>query len=320
MRVLFASDIHGSKGLYEQLFALAASVSADCVLLGGDLLPTRIASPKVLLSAGEDDFQACLQAQHEFIDLFLAPELNRFMNTHPSMSFVYIPGNHDWIAAMDHLGHSVPRAINVHGRSTVIGEAVIIGYGCVTDSTFWVKDFARRDLKGSDHVPSRFALVSDTDRLRFSPDGSYALLRPSMEEDLARMEMPEPHRTICLFHCPPFDTGLDTLHNGKPIGSRAIRQFIARNQPWVSLHGHIHESPYMSGRYVTENLGSLSINPGRGPKELHAAVFDAGDPSGTLRHSVFADGKGPGGTKESLTERRMRKIKALLMETLLKGT
>lgn len=74
------------------------------------------------------------------------------------------------------------------------------------------------------------------------------------------------------FHCPPFDSGLDTapkLDEGFkpitgadgfkmiPVGSTAIREAIEKHQPLLSLHGHIHESR------GTRLIGrTLCINPG----------------------------------------------------------
>ncbi len=319
MKIVFASDLHGRPELYRRLSDFALRVSAELVLLGGDLLPTRIANPRVLLSANEDDFQVCLRAQIEFIDTFLAGAFQELMRKVPGMRVLYIPGNHDWSAAVEHLEKTVPDACNLHGRTMQVNGIDFAGYACVTDSTFWVKDYVRRDRAADPYIRSRFALVSDIDRLRFSPDGDYALMRPSMEEELAGFVIPEPRKTVCMFHCPPFDTGLDTLHNGRPIGSRSVRAFIERVQPRISLHGHIHESPYMSNIYFTHIGKSLAVNPGHGPFSLHGVAFDTDDPEATLTHSLFHRGTPSEGALERPADRRMRKIKSFLMEKLLKG-
>lgn len=78
----------------------------------------------------------------------------------------------------------------------------------------------------------------------------------------------------CVFnlHCPPFDTILDvapeldetfkavTVSGGvmeSNVGSKAVRTFIEKNQPLISLHGHIHES-----RGDCRIGRTLCINPG----------------------------------------------------------
>jgi len=75
------------------------------------------------------------------------------------------------------------------------------------------------------------------------------------------------------FHCPPFDSGLDTapqldkdlrpvVSAGEimkvPVGSTAVRAAIEKYQPMAGLHGHIHESAGNTkiGRTVCFNPGS----------------------------------------------------------------
>jgi len=319
MKIVFASDLHGRPELYRQAVDYARQESSDCVMLGGDLFPTRIANPKVLLNAVEEDFQICLRAQIEFIDTFLAGTFRDLMSALPGARILYIPGNHDWVAAVEHLERTVPEATNLNGRLIDISGTYFAGYACVTDSTFWVKDYVRRDRASDTYISSRFALVSDTHRLRFSPDGRYALGRRSIQEELTDFIVSNPQKTIFMFHCPPYDTGLDTLHNGKPIGSRSIRGFIERVQPRVSLHGHIHESPYMSDTFRTHIGTCLAVNPGHGPRALHGVSFDTDDPEGTLTHSLFQGCVRSWGMLERQADRRMRRVKSFLMEKLLRG-
>ncbi len=47
---------------------------------------------------------------------------------------------------------------------------------------------------------------------------------------------------IFLAHAPPFESKLDRLKGGTPVGSRAIAEWIARTRPKLLLCGHIHES------------------------------------------------------------------------------
>ncbi len=72
-----------------------------------------------------------------------------------------------------------------------------------------------------------------------------------------------------------------------PIGSRAVRQFIEQRRPLVTLHGHIHESPIVTGSYADRVGDSLCINPGQSHTRLHAVLFDTARPAETLRHTVL---------------------------------
>jgi Icc-related predicted phosphoesterase len=54
MHILFTSDLHGKMNLYEELLALVRAKRVESVLIGGDLLPTRVNAAKLV--AGTVDF------------------------------------------------------------------------------------------------------------------------------------------------------------------------------------------------------------------------------------------------------------------------
>ena len=102
--------------------------------------------------------------------------------------------------------------------------------------------------------------------------------RETSEEKLAeifdRMTSKVTRMPSCIFnlHCPPFDTPLDEApeldKTLKPIvrggemsmihvGSKAVRASIEKHQPFLGLHGHIHEA-----RGFTKIGRTLCINPG----------------------------------------------------------
>jgi Icc-related predicted phosphoesterase len=99
------------------------------------------------------------------------------------------------------------------------------------------------------------------------------------EDELARRYedaiagLREPEQAIFNFHCPPYDTGIDSgprlneeyrVRSGAggvdmhPVGSTACRAAIERHQPLLGLHGHLHESrgTYKLGRTLCLNPGS----------------------------------------------------------------
>jgi Icc-related predicted phosphoesterase len=316
MKVLFTCDLHGKKHLYAKMLELVLQSGADCIIVGGDLFPTYIANPLGLIT-GNAGFQEGLKAQNDFIDDFLAPTIHYFMRSHPDISLLYTPGNHDWVAAVNHLQERLPEAVCLHGNTLSLNGLSFSGYGCVTDSSFWAKDYVRRDRKDSLPVPSRYAFVSEGNRLRPSEAGEYALRHPSIEEELSGVVPENPSKTVCIFHSPPFDTGLDTLYDGRPIGSVSVRGFIEKHQPMMSLHGHIHESPYMSGIFSTRIGSCLAVNPGHSSRSLHAAVFDTEDPEGSILHSIFRKTPISKNLSGRLLDRYGRRIKSLFMQKAL---
>lgn len=64
-------------------------------------------------------------------------------------------------------------------------------------------------------------------------------------------------RRLMICHTPPYDTRLDRLMNGTPVGSPAVREFIETHRPDVAVVGHIHE-----GRGTDRVGDTLVLNPG----------------------------------------------------------
>lgn len=64
-------------------------------------------------------------------------------------------------------------------------------------------------------------------------------------------------RRLMICHTPPFDTRLDRLRNGTPVGSPAVRTFIETHRPDVAVVGHIHE-----GQGTDRVGGTVVVNPG----------------------------------------------------------
>lgn len=78
-------------------------------------------------------------------------------------------------------------------------------------------------------------------------------------------------RRLMICHTPPYDTRLDRLMNGTPVGSPAVRRFIERHRPDVAIVGHIHEAR------GTETVGTTRVvNPGALRDGGYAIVEDDG--------------------------------------------
>jgi uncharacterized protein len=74
--------------------------------------------------------------------------------------------------------------------------------------------------------------------------------------------------TIFCPHAPPQGTACDRLSSGQHVGSAVVRAFIEREQPYLVLCGHIHES-----RGLDELGRTHIVNPG--PTSAgHYAVVD----------------------------------------------
>jgi len=142
--------------------------------------------------------------------------------------------------------------------------------------------------------PSYIRSSDQTDQLVTVDPDSYLRGRETIREDLDRLPKPLDHKkAIYVMHSPPYRTKLDLMEGGKSAGSRSIRNFIKTHQPLLTLHGHIHESPELSGAYLDHIGKTLSINPGQnalisgGILKLYAVTFEVENLEATLKHTSF---------------------------------
>jgi Icc-related predicted phosphoesterase len=142
--------------------------------------------------------------------------------------------------------------------------------------------------------PSFIRASDQTEQLIPIDPYSFLKQRETIREDLDRLPKPlQPKRAIYVMHSPPFGTRLDFTQGGGSAGSRSIKALIENHQPFLTLHGHIHESPDLSGHYFDRIGETISINPGQSiykGKEflkLYAVTFEIEDPLGTLSHTCF---------------------------------
>ncbi len=151
----------------------------------------------------------------------------------------------------------------------------MIGYPYVPPTPFRLKENERRDLTADRYEgPWPIFLSSpDPEQERIGAPDDYLDRLPSIEEDLAMI--PGTQRPcILVAHAPPWGCGLDRSSLGVHGGSRAVRRWIEEWQPLLTLHGHIHESPYLSGHWAEYIGGTICINPGAaGEPTLQAVIF-----------------------------------------------
>ena len=280
MKIIYTADLHGIEGLYSQLFRLAVDWRADAIIIGGDLLPKH------------GSFWTSIEDQRDFIIRFMKPRLEKIHGKLPGMEFYAMMGNDDWLINMPYLeelqGYGLLRLL--HNRKYRLGNRFeIIGYGNVPPTPFSIKDSERLDTADAPVEPQHFAAYVSGDKdIRQIDSVRHFSRHNTMEEELARLPVPESYKkTVYVMHAPPFQTNLDVLYDGRPVGSRAIRQFIEKTQPYLTLHGHIHEAPSRSGSYQDKIGHTVCINPGQATGDLHAVMFKLEDVLNTMNHTIF---------------------------------
>jgi Icc-related predicted phosphoesterase len=300
MRLVYAADLHGDIDSYRSLLDLAVKTDARAAIVGGDLLPHAIT------------LRSALQAQRDFIAEQLRPLLAGFRAHHPTIDVYLLPGNDDWAAAImdldrleqdglllllhervyclsaDHRPPTTDHDGVVHRPSSVVGPGLwLAGFACVPLTPFSIKDYERRD--DGPLPPFSFGMAYTSWGGEIQPIHAEALAaRPSIAEALAALAaQSDPRRTAYVCHTPPFNTPLDAMPRGRHVGSKALRAFIEQHAPPLTLHGHIHESPEISGRYAAQLGSTWSINPGHDPKRFQAVTLDTDNIAGTIEHTAF---------------------------------
>jgi Icc-related predicted phosphoesterase len=286
MKIIFTSDLHGEIFLYEGLLDLIHSTSAEILSLGGDLFPSLPPTKR---------YEEMIPHQRAFIEWFLLPFFENVIRGTAIRQVFLIPGN--WDLAYPHLFRNpVEGLIDLSQKRYRLENGYeIVGYPYVPPTPFRPKDFEKMDDRDSpwppQKNPSYVRSADQSDGLVPIDPYRYLRERETIEEDLGRLPEPnDPGRTIYLMHSPPFQTRLDQIEEGKYTGSRSIRRFIERTQPLLTLHGHIHESPKISGSYVDRIGKTLSVNPGQFTDQamkLHAVTFEIENTEESLRQTCL---------------------------------
>jgi Icc-related predicted phosphoesterase len=289
----FASDLHGHPGRYRALFDAVAAEDPDALLLGGDLLPSGAFARTHAASLPDD-----------FVGDFLAPELGALraqLGARYPQVFLIL-GNDDPRRVEPQLERFEAAGLwrYLHGRSAACNGFTIWGYACVPPTPFGLKDWERYDVsRGVDP-----GCVSPEEGWRSVAVDPSEVRFGTIARDLARLcGHADLSRSVFLLHTPPYRTALDRAAldgrqvEGVPldphIGSIAVRRFIEARSPRITLHGHVHESPRLTGSW-RDRLGATHLFSGAhdGP-ELALVRFDPEDPASATRQLLLPRDRAP---------------------------
>ncbi|MCD4775116.1 MAG: metallophosphoesterase [Candidatus Aegiribacteria sp.] len=279
---LFCSDLHGRVHRYEELFRVIREEEPDAVFLGGDLLPGAV---HVFAS----DF-----LNEDFINDFLAKELLHIKenSVKPYPEIFLILGNDDGRfeeatmieAARTGLWHYV------HNRKIGMGSHQVYGYSYVPPTPFRLKDWEKYDV-------SRYVdpgCIHPEDGIHTVPVSDYEMRYSTIKDDLELLtDGDDLSQAIMLFHSPPYRTNLDRAAlDGRMIdhapldvhvGSIAIQKFIKKRQPLITLHGHIHESCGITGKWMDSIGETTMFSAAHDGPELALVRFDPDNPESASR-------------------------------------
>ncbi|MBU1198218.1 MAG: metallophosphoesterase [Nanoarchaeota archaeon] len=266
--MVFGADIHGNMNQFEKLVDYAINVSADSLVLGGDIAPKDLPSDKFI------------SGQRSFLENDLQDIIYMFKKALPDSNVFLMMGNDDCAANLDVLEKHDPDLYTIiHEKRVKLTEDFdLVGYANVPITPFGIKDWEKFDLShaqsglGKEYafrksITYRFdgykSKGNKWQRFLFTPDlEKLDSIQKDLEKDLFTQNS---KKTIYAFHSPPNNTALDQILGGlykQHVGSFAVREFIEKNQPQLTLHGHIHETVAVSGQFCDYIGKTLCLTSG----------------------------------------------------------
>ena len=234
-KILYTADLHGNKEFYKKLIEKAKENEIKAVVIGGDLCPRKTGT-----------LEESILFQAEFLKNFFIPELSKL-----NKDIFVIMGNDDFRVNETILKNNNIKYI--HKNRHKIFNKNIVGYSFVNPTPFRLKDWEKFEDEKQE-MPRQF---HDEEIITIEKE------QGTIKEDLDNfIKLSNPKKTIYVMHAPPFNTNLDVINDGTHVGSKAIREFIEKHQPYLTLHGHIHESPKISGSYIDKIRNTACINVG----------------------------------------------------------
>ncbi|MDP2926510.1 MAG: metallophosphoesterase [Nanoarchaeota archaeon] len=291
-RVVYTSDMHGNEAQFRAFVDCILEVKPSIAIIGGDIPPNGSGFAR-------DDY---IVMQRKFLTQRLPELLKPIKQVLPETQIYVIPGNDD-CKVNDDIFNTYPQLLtNVDGKRIKLpgGFREIVGYSVVPITPFRIKDREKYDLTNiPEEVVVEYAkrqrgynlqgIVSVGDRqnarwqgIQFREEDKTDSIQKDLEGVLF---ISNSRNSVYIFHTPPNNTPLDITKDGKHVGSFAIRYFIEKYQPFLTLHGHIHETVDMSKEYKTKIGDSWCMSAGNHNRDSKLAVltFDLDNPADAER-------------------------------------
>ncbi len=287
MRILYGSDFHGSDIVFRKFIASALQYKANVLIVGGDVTGKAMIP---VIHQGGGHYSANLFGG----DLTAATldELEKLKKTISNVGFYPIVLEKDEARELENDPAKMATRFEREMCQRVREWMILAEEKLVPQKMDLYFMAGNDDLASIDETVAEFKHVYNPDMKRFELEGGYELVGNSnanmtpwtcardIEEDELTRKMDalagmiqNPERTIAVLHVPPFESGLDScpeldknlkiITQGgqvvmKGAGSSAVKAFIDKVQPMLTLHGHIHESPghVRIGRTLSINAGS----------------------------------------------------------------
>ena len=253
LKFVYATDLHGDVDKYEVLYDFAVEHSVDFIHIGADCFPKFGGT-------------SLYSVQREFLSYFRGYIKRDF----PVLFFF---GNDDVYHLKDYV-RVFTSLLDEHPKN--IGGYDLRAYGYVPDYKFSLKTACKIDHPGwvlkENYMSDPLEInESGVPYVIYDIDG-YFRDKGTIEEDLKTI-YGHP-KMIMASHCPPFGIDLDVTDQGR-FGSKAVYDWIEREQPLIVLSGHFHWSPNCGIRAWKGTIGNtLVIQPGQAKQGVAVVLIE----------------------------------------------
>lgn len=277
--IIYTSDIHGNLIQYKKLFDRANKTKCNAIIIGGDIAP-------------KDKEHRTIESQKEFLEKDLFPLIKNFKKNNKVKIFIML-GNDDFKANQSLFDkQKLFNSIN-NTTKNLYKDFKIIGYPYVPITPFRYKDWEKMDLNEENESLTRKGIVLEGIKSKGNNflDFSFNLKnrKDTIEKDLIKIfKNLNPKRVILVSHAPPYNTSLDMLQNNEHVGSKAIKKIIKEKQPYLTLHGHIHETVTLSNKFIERIGETISITSGNDhlSKTLKIIELNLYEPKKAIRLTI----------------------------------
>jgi len=271
LKCIFVSDLHGNKSRYNMLFNIIEKEKPDGVFLGGDILPSGFGL--------NEDIEKFLK------EIFLSKVIKLKKSNFETRFFTILGNDDPRIYEKIMIEAEKDDLIEyIHNKTVSFENLFVTGYSFIPPSPFQLKDWEKYDVSQFTDVGA----ISPEKGLRTLEVSIDKIIYSTIKEDLKKLSKNAPiEKTIFLFHSPPYNSYLDRadldgkIVNYAPVdvhvGSIAIQRFIEKKQPFLTLHGHVHESTRITGYWKQKFGKTYSFNASHDGPELALVRFKTDD-------------------------------------------
>jgi len=272
LKCIFVSDLHGNINRFRKLFEIIEHEKPDGVFIGGDILPNQFLIKGDIKKFLEEEFFNPIKKVRKTID--------------KGIRFFVIMGNDDpKVFEKLFINADKKKIIDyIHFKTVEFNDFFVTGYSFVPPTPFQLKDWERYDV-------SRFVdvgVISPEEGQRTTKVSKDITCYSTISQDLEKLSKnSQLEKTIFIFHSPPYNSNLDKADlEGKMVdyapvdvhvGSIAIKRFIEKKQPFLTLHGHVHETVRLTGEWKERRGKTFSFSAAHDGDELAVIRFDTND-------------------------------------------